>query len=363
MELILKLTERCNYGCSFCRYANHRRKDDGMSVTDIERLMRECAQYNLQRGKKLVTVNFHGGEPLLFGLERFQTVMESQRRIERELQVTFQNSIQSNGALLDEMWCGFLRENNISIGLSFDGPGDLNQHKPLDSEDTEARFLQTARLLNGQNIPFGVISVITPKHIGREQEFLDFFGRVGIRELGLSYCYNAEDDCSVDPVELAGFLIRLFEMNLRAAKPIKIREFSEPIRRFLKEPVSNCFEMKRCACGLFMTVTPAGDVTFCDDDNLNRKIGNIHEQSLEQLMDGEARRRWLETMCTFHKTVCGKCEIGDLCGGGCSRYDLGMKRNYFCETYKVLYPYLYERVQSVLRQRDVLSVLRLKRLY
>lgn len=363
MELILKLTERCNYGCSFCRYANHRRKDDGMPVSDIERLMRECAEYNLKQGKKLTTVNFHGGEPLLFGLERFQAVMERQKQIARELQVTFQNNMQSNGALLDEAWCGFLRENSISIGLSFDGPGDLNQHRPLNSEDTEARFLQTARLLNEHRIPFGVISVITPKHIGREQEFYDFFVRTGIRELGLSYCYNAEDACSVDPVELAGFLIRLFEINLHAARPIKIREFSEPIRRFLNEPVDCCFEMKRCACGLFATVTPAGDVTFCDDDNLNRKIGNIHEQSLEQLMDGEACRRWRETVCSFNKTACGSCEIGELCGGGCSRYDFGTECNYFCETYKVLYPYLYEKVQSVLRQRDVLGVLRLKRLY
>lgn len=363
MELILKLTECCNYGCSFCRYANHRRKDEGMSVTDIERLMRECAQYNLKQGKKLVTVNFHGGEPLLFGLERFRTVMESQKRIAQELHVVFQNNMQSNGALLDEKWCDFLRENSISIGLSFDGPGDLNQHKPLNSEDTEVRFLQTARLLNEKKIPFGVISVITPEHIGREQEFFDFFSYAGIRELGLSYCYNKEDDCSVDPVELAGFLIRLFEINQCAATPIKIREFSEPIRRFLKEPIDCCFEMKHCACGLFATVTPAGDVTFCDDDNMDRKIGNIHEQSLSQLIDGEASRGWRETMCAFNKTVCDKCEIGELCGGGCSRYDLGMESNYFCETYKVLYPYLYEKVQSVLRQRDVFSLLRLKRLY
>lgn len=29
---IVKLTEECNYSCYFCRYANHRQKDNGIPV-------------------------------------------------------------------------------------------------------------------------------------------------------------------------------------------------------------------------------------------------------------------------------------------------------------------------------------------
>lgn len=362
IQLFLKLTESCNYGCTFCRYANHRRYDDGMSLSQIELLLRDCVRYNMQHGSSCVPVIFHGGEPLLFGLDRFEAIMEIEKQIAEAYPVTFRNNMQSNGELLDEKWCEFLKRNNIRIGLSFDGPGDLNQHKPLGSENSEAGFPRKVRLLNQYEIPFGVLSVITPRHIGREKEFFDYFVTAGVRSLGLCYCYNQEEDCSVDPGALGEFLINLFDICFQSSADLRIREFAEPVRRFLGQPSNYCGETMRCMCGSLMVVTPGGNVSFCDDYSPGREIGNINRQSFDELMEGETRQKMKAEDNAFIEMVCGKCPIRDLCGGGCSRCDLTNGSNYFCETYKMLYPYIHQQVMSILNERNIVSLLKLRRM-
>ena len=47
---------------------------------------------------------------------------------------------------------------------------------------------------------------------------------------------------------------------------------------------------------------------------------------------------------------CNKCDIHDICGGGCYRHVLSNGKNAFCETFKVLYPYIKHVVNSTKAQ-------------
>ena len=359
---ILKLTESCNYSCDFCRYANHRKVDDGMSLELIEKSLFETVNYNKKNGNLSNQIIFHGGEPLLYGLDRFNAIIEIEKRLSKEYGVTFDNKIQTNGALLNEDWCEFFKENSFHIGISFDGPGDLNYHKSAKPVDFEASFINAIKLLDSYNLNHGVISVITSKHIGHEQELFDFFVGAKVHNLALNYCYNIEDNCSVDPVKLADFLIKLYDIYYKSSADIHIRELDETTKLVCGQNPSVCNMQRRCSCGSVLPITPNGDVAFCDDFCNKRIIGNIKEQSLEEIISSELYKRYKEKSCLFVETICKDCEISDICSKGCSRVDINMERNYFCETYKIFNSYVRDKVNDILKEKNILSVYKLKRM-
>ena len=71
-----------------------------------------------------VTVAWQGGEPTLMGLDFYRKAIEYQKKY-RKPGMTFENTMQTNGTLLDDEWCQFFKENNFLIGISIDGPATL----------------------------------------------------------------------------------------------------------------------------------------------------------------------------------------------------------------------------------------------
>ena len=71
-----------------------------------------------------VLFNWHGGEPLLCGLDFFRKAVELQKRYGRGHRII--NTIQTNGTLLDAQWCDFFRENGFLVGISLDGPRECH---------------------------------------------------------------------------------------------------------------------------------------------------------------------------------------------------------------------------------------------
>ena len=63
------------------------------------------------------------------GLPFFRRVVELQEKYRRPgTQVT--NAFQTNGLLLDDTWCEFLRREKFLVGLSIDGPPHLHDRVP-----------------------------------------------------------------------------------------------------------------------------------------------------------------------------------------------------------------------------------------
>ena len=121
----------CNLGCAYCYYLDksgiYGGREPRMTLPVLERVTRECIEAN-----DVSEVHFvwHGGEPLVMGLDFFRKAVEFQRRYAGGKRI--QNSVQTNGTLLTDEWARFFRDHDFLVGISLDGPRDIHDRFRLD---------------------------------------------------------------------------------------------------------------------------------------------------------------------------------------------------------------------------------------
>jgi uncharacterized protein len=76
--------------------------------------------------------------------------------------MTFENTMQTNGTLLDDEWCRFFKENNYLIGISIDGPQELHDSYRVDKkgEGTFDRVMHWLRLLQKHGVEYNILTTI-----------------------------------------------------------------------------------------------------------------------------------------------------------------------------------------------------------
>lgn len=79
-----------------------------MNVDIVKKILEESAEINAETNQK-VKVLFHGGEPLLWGIERFYEIYEYEKELSDKTGVKFTNSIQTNASLIDDEWIRFFK--------------------------------------------------------------------------------------------------------------------------------------------------------------------------------------------------------------------------------------------------------------
>ncbi len=116
----------CNLACSYCFFLDKELLYPGspfrMSDEVLENYIRQLIEGHRT---PQVTVAWQGGEPTLMGLDFYRRAIEFQDKY-RKPGTTFENTMQTNGTLLDDNWCEFFKEHNFLIGISIDGPPELH---------------------------------------------------------------------------------------------------------------------------------------------------------------------------------------------------------------------------------------------
>ena len=136
LQIVLKVASRCNLNCSYC-YVYHKgdltwqrrphfMADDLLQVT-LERVKRWCHQ----QGQRRVSLLFHGGEPLLAGVERFDRWCRMIRSALSDI-VDLTLIVQTNGTLIDEEWITTFRAHHVQVGISMDGPEAVHDRERVD---------------------------------------------------------------------------------------------------------------------------------------------------------------------------------------------------------------------------------------
>ena len=162
--LIKPASSICNLRCSYCFYANvsslREVRSFGKMKEEVTERMIENIYADLEDGDQL-TLAFQGGEPTMAGLNYFRTVIRLVAQQQKQVQVHY--AIQTNGTIINEKWCAFLKEHDFLVGLSIDGHPlyhDLNRVDPK-GRGTFQRVLQTKQLFDHFEIDYNVLCVLT----------------------------------------------------------------------------------------------------------------------------------------------------------------------------------------------------------
>jgi uncharacterized protein len=342
---IIKLTENCNFSCYYCRYSNNGNINDFIKKNELFEIISKCLEYNNSNGYQGLSIIFHGGEPLLWGINNFLDFAEW----EKNKKILIKKSIQTNGYLLNDEWCSFFKENGFEVGVSIDGPSHLNGHKmkKYSNEEVTNRVLSNIGLLKKNNVKFGILSVLKNDNTNAK-EYYDFLIKNDIHKVGFCYYYqNYKEAVSKDV--LSKFLIDMFKLYFYGDYKLRIREFDNAIERAKIGKAHSCHSSDRCSCGKFISVKPGGNVVFCDSYDLECDImGNIMHQSVADIICGDKYQESIMKAEMFYVEKCKKCSVLDLCGGGCCRNDFvlqGNLHNYFCDVYLKVYSFIRETLE------------------
>lgn len=208
-----------------------------MSEATLRAVVRGIFATDLVR--ESLTFVWHAGEPMAVPIswyrQAFQVILE-----EAPGGLKIVHSFQSNGTLLNDAWCEFIRETGICLGLSIDGPEAIHDahRKTRQGQGTHAKAMRGVELLHKHQIDFHVISVITEAALDHADEIFDFFVASGIVRFGFNieeqegvHTKSSLDDSHRARVE--GFFRRIFERQKATGGAVRVREFDFALQRIL----------------------------------------------------------------------------------------------------------------------------------
>ena len=327
--IVLQSTTFCNIDCGYC-YLPDRDKNEKMAINVIERLFFSLVEKNLLSNKFCVT--WHAGEPLVVGLEYYHKVVPLIRRLVPEgYDIEF--SIQTNGTLINNDWIDFFKENKFTIGLSLDGPMELNDLFRItrSGKSTFADAVRGLRLVRDAGIPYSVISVLNSRSLENPEVFALFFDRENVPYVSVNFPelegINTKGLSHTEKTFTNIFnFVTYFNGKQAEDKGLKILQIEEMKKRLLRPPgraprllEQSPFSMLSIdAAGKIYTFSPEL-LGFDHMRNDGLSVGtclpdfNLHLEKAEALaLEIERGRAACEKSCNYY----------DVCGGGhpCTKF-------------------------------------------
>jgi uncharacterized protein len=151
--IVVKVASRCNLNCSYCYVYNlgdtsYLHQPAIMSHATVDALVARTAEHCVCHRLTEFSFVFHGGEPLLAPPSYFRYFV-AQVAASIPAETTIRYFLQTNGIKLTHSWCALLRALDIKVGISLDGPKEINDRSRLDhsgrgSYDRARRGWETA---------------------------------------------------------------------------------------------------------------------------------------------------------------------------------------------------------------------------
>ena len=329
-----------------------------MTTDTLERLVDTYLFYSYPNS----VLAFQGGEPTLAGLAFFEKLVELQQRFGRGNQ-TVKNALQTNGVLMDKHWCELFRQYNWLLGVSLDGPEDVNDLYRFNKQrrGTWRRVMQSVELLQANKVEFNILCVFSTANVGKPKELYRFYRSIGIDNI--QFIPLAEFDglgnrlpFTITPEQYGRFMVEVFDLWWPERRKVRIRCFDNIAEAVAGQKPGNCTMHE--TCDSYVVVEFNGDIYPCDFFvEGNWKLGNVNDDSWAEVAR-RSKRYSFATKKTIAHPECQVCEYQSLCHGGCPKFRHGPRRkfedlDYFCSAYKMIFGKSVEPLRKELTRMGV----------
>lgn len=330
----------CNLRCRYCFYHDvaAKREAYGYGIMDGRTsriLIRKALDY---ADGSDVYFTFQGGEPTLAGRDYFEDFVSAVGQLNTKGSKVYY-ALQTNGTLIDENWCAFLKENGFLVGLSLDGNLDGNRYRTDEKgENSFHKAIRAADLMTKSGVDFNVLVVVTGYIADHIEEQYDFLVSKGYRYLQFIPCLRPFGDTSDDPMYLtqeqyAHFLISAFNRYVRdyiKGSFVSVRGFDNWVSMASGKLPEQCGFSGRCSRQY--VVEANGNVYPCDFYCVDEcRLGNINLAGFDAMAKSTRAEAFLRESLIIPEK-CRNCNFYGLCrAGGCKRFRTSAD---YCGSYK-----------------------------
>lgn len=183
--VVMQPTTLCNLDCRDYCYLPLRKKRDQMPAAVAAAVAGSLAASGPDEDCHVTEVCWHGGEPLAAGAGQMAALLAPFEPLRAAGAV--RHSVQTNATLVNDGWCDLLSGYGFSVGVSVDGPADLDARRAdWAGRPAHDRILAGIGRLREHGIGFSLIAVVGTDGIGRAEELLDFLAALGPVSIGLN---------------------------------------------------------------------------------------------------------------------------------------------------------------------------------
>jgi len=243
--------------------------------------------------------------------------------------------VQTNGVFSKEtaLW---LAKNMNWISISCDGPPFIqDKQRPLKNGKRTSHFVErTIRILSGFKTNLFVRSTITAHSVKKQKEILEYFYRLGIKQIHFSPLFQmGRSDQTISPFNQPP------NFDTYVNEFLAVKELAEEFDIYLKENVFFWVCSKRniyCDCSIpsFMLTTD-GFISACYDDYLGKShekspfiYGKYDKKNGKFILD-QKKIAYLQKRTVDKIEKCSDCFLKWNCGGSCPSRALRATKDIF----------------------------------
>lgn len=350
-SLILKVAARCNIACTYCyEYTagdqTWRDKPRFLKPELARQLGHRLREYGETHKVDKINIVAHGGEPLLLGAYRLDTLFRELREGAGPIRLSF--SLQTNGLLLDKEICDVLKNHSVMVGVSLDGGLHENRYRvDFAGDNTWARAVEGIELLREHypSIWGGILGVIDLA--SDPVRTLDALCAFGPPQLDLLQPFTTHDMAGVLRRQTAArfgqWMLKAMQhwLSVREYSNIRIRVFEDVLQASLSgQPKTDWFGPRRLS---YLVIETDGTYDLLDQLKViggQSSLFRTTRSTIEtmSMIEAEQAAHLLLTRYGADRlpTDCEGCRWSGVCGAGhlTSRYSARRifdNRSVYCE--------------------------------
>ncbi len=331
-------SSRCNLNCEYCFYIDK----PSQPVMDDATLEAFILQHIEAQPGDEVQFAWQGGEPTLCGLDFFERVVTLQKRHANGKRI--RNAFQTNGIMINDAWCRFLRANDWLVGISLDGPAAVHDvyRRSRSGKPTHHKVMKAINRLRQHGVEFNLLVVVNARNSQQPQRLYRY-----LRALGtpfLQFIPLVEQDArgnltieSVTAHDWGVFLSAIFDVWVREdIGRVYVQLFDSTLGVWSGFPAQMCALTE--TCGHAFALEADGSLYQCDHYVYPQyRLGNLHDVPIKTLNVSQDARAFALHKKTARAAECDTCPVLRFCYGDCPKHRIAGGKSALCAGYRAFF--------------------------